>query len=242
MDTESSTAFSPPYNIAWATFLSTLERMAADPPNRVDRSYLGSQAGTVQTYLIASYRSFGFIDEAARPTQALLAFGNEDGRKGMIADLLRANYPSIVPLGETNSTPGELAEEFAKAWPSVTGESRVKAIRFFLAAAAYADVKLSPLWKPPKAPRGSSAPRRSRKGSGSAGTNGSAPQRDPKTSPARAVTVQEMRAAYFDLLIKNAAEGGNLDEKILTRIEKLVGVVENDDPGADSQGDEEVSK
>src|SRR6266566_2918805 len=112
MDTEPR-AFMPPYNISWATFLSTLERMAADPPNRVDRSYLDSQSGTVQTYLIAAYKTFGLINDEARPTEAVNMFAEADVRTKMIADLLRTYYPTIVPLGETNSTQGELSEAFA---------------------------------------------------------------------------------------------------------------------------------
>jgi hypothetical protein len=134
----------------------------------VDRSYLSSRAGNVQTYLIAAYRAFRLIDEGAHPTAVLLKFADPEVRKGMIADLLRTYYPTIIPLGQTNSKPAQLAEAFAQAFESVTGESRVKAIRFFLAAPAYSDIKLSPLWKPPKAPRGSSAPRRAHKPNGTA--------------------------------------------------------------------------
>jgi hypothetical protein len=100
----------------------------------VDRSYLSSRAGNVQTYLIAAYRAFRLIDEGAHPTAVLLKFADPEVRKGMIADLLRTYYPTIIPLGQTNSTPAQLAEAFAQAFESVTGESRVKAIRFFLAA------------------------------------------------------------------------------------------------------------
>src|SRR5260370_31126694 len=103
VDTESKT-FMPPYNISWATFLSTLERMAADPPNRVDRSYLDSQSGTVQTYLIAAFKAFNLISDEARPTDAVNIFADPELRKEMIADLIQTYYPTIVPLGKTNST------------------------------------------------------------------------------------------------------------------------------------------
>jgi Family of unknown function (DUF5343) len=225
MDAELKT-FQPPYNISWATFLSTLERMAADPPNRVDRSYLGSQSGTIQTYLIAAYKAFGLITEEARPTDAVNLFAEPDTRKGMIAELVKTYYPTILPLGETNSTPGELTEAFAEAFPTISGESRVKAIRFFLSAAAYADLKLSPLWKAPKAPRGSSGTRRSGTRS-SRSTRGGQTVPDP-TSPSvvksRPQSLEEAKLAYFELLINNAAEGAKLDSEVLDRIELLVGL------------------
>ena len=224
MDAEPKT-FQPPYNISWATFLSTLERMAADPPNRVDRSYLGSQSGTIQTYLIAAYKAFGLISEEARPTDAVNLFAEPDARKGLIADLIKTHYPTILPLGETNSTPGELSEAFAEAFPSITGESRVKAIRFFLSAAAYADLKLSPLWKAPKAPRGSSGPRRPGTRSGRSARGGQAAESSsPASVASRPQTMEEAKLAYFNLLISNANAGTQLDPDVLDRIELLVGL------------------
>jgi hypothetical protein len=221
VDTESKT-FMPPYNISWATFLSTLERMAADPPNRVDRTYLDSQSGTVQTYLIAAYKAFGLISDEARPTDAVNMFAESDLRKDMIADLIKTYYPTMLPLGETNSTSGELAEAFTAAFPTLTGESRVKAIRFFLSAAAYADLKLSPMWKAPKAPRGKSAARRSgRSAKGNQSAVGAASTGAVKPKPQ---SMEEAKLAYFDLLINNANEGTKLDPGVLDRIELLVGL------------------
>lgn len=224
MDTEPKT-FIPPYNISWVTFLSTLERMAADPPNRVDRSYLDSQAGTVQTYLIAAFKAFGLVNDEARPTEWVHAFAEPDQRKAMIADLLKAHYATIIPLGLTNSTSGELAEAFSSAFPSLTGESRVKAIRFFLSAATYADLKLSPMWKAPKAPRGNSGTRRSARSSSSKAT-ATSPAAAPAPSSARPKpqSMEEAKLAYFELLINNAGEGTKLDPQVLDRIELLVGL------------------
>lgn len=225
--------FTPPYNVPWATFLSTLERMAADPPNRVDRTYLDSQSGTVQTYLIAGYKAFGLITEDAKPTAAVNRFADPEQRKAMIGELVQVHYASVLELADTNSTPGELAEEFSKAFPSLTGASRVKAIRFFLSAAAYAEIKLPLMWKPPKAPRGSSAgPRRStRNGRGSPANPPPVETPRPKATPQ---SMDEAKMAYFDLLISNANQGTKLDSKILDRIERLVGLRDGL-PEADTQ-------
>jgi Family of unknown function (DUF5343) len=159
---EPQTEFVPPYNIPWATFLSVVERIAGDPPSRIDRSYLDSQSGSVQTYLIAALKSFALIDQDARPTR-ILEFGAPDDRKQKMADLLREHYPSLVKLGETKATNDELREEFGKSFSGITGESRVKAIRFFLSGMAYADLPVSSLWTSVKAPRGVSARSNGRK-------------------------------------------------------------------------------
>lgn len=220
---DSEVKFSPPYNIPWATFLSTVERIVADPPNRVDRSFLGSQAGNIQTYLIAAFRGFGLISEELRPTQAMLDLADEGARKQRVAALLRAFYPGIVELGETRSTQGELEQKFAEAFPSITGESRVKAIRFFLGAAAYAEVPTSGLWTTPRAPRGSSGRRSGSRSAGRAGSGGSngggspAAQKQPDSTA-------EMKQAYFALLLKKADTSDGVDDGLLDRIEKLVGL------------------
>lgn len=148
--------FSPPYNVPWATFISTAERIAADPPNRIDRSYLGSTAGSIQTYLIAALKGFDLIDDKeARPT-GILGWTDEEKRKARVADLLHTYYGPMVELGKTNSTPAELAETFGTVYPQITGESRTKAIRFFLSAMAYAGLPVAAMWSKVKAPRGAS--------------------------------------------------------------------------------------
>jgi hypothetical protein len=210
--------FAPPYNIPWATFLSTVERIAVDPPNRVDRSFLDSQSGTIQTYLIAALKAFNLINEEARPT-GVLAFADPDLRKANVAELLRRYYPTIVPLGTTNSTPGELAEAFAEAFPNITGESRVKAIRFFLSAMAYAELPTAQLWGTVKAPRGASGRKTTRRST----SKGAPPPPAGTVHAAGAATSEEaMRAEYFRLLLDKAK--GADDTDLLDRIERLVGI------------------
>lgn len=224
MDTEQK-GFSPPYNVPWATFLSTIEKVANDLPNKIDRSYLESQSGSVQTYLIAAFRSFGLINDDLTTTDDLKGLVSAEDRPAAIANLLRTYYPTIVPLGETSNTQGTLENEFASAFPSVTGESRVKSIRFFLSAAKYADLPLSSLWKTPKAsggtgtgrPRSNKANKGNKGGSGAGG--GTAVQVIPPVDQ-----TTDMRRTYFDLLVKKASDAGDLDSDLLDRIERLIGV------------------
>lgn len=223
-DTKPSEAkeFSPPYNISWATFLNTIDKIAGEMPTRVDRTYLDSQAGSVQTYLISALRGFGFIDGDQRTdTENMKGWASAvpEARPGFMAELLRRYYPSMIELGTSNSTPGELADAFAEAFPAIAGESRTKAVRFFLSAAAYAGVQTSPMWKAVKAPRGTSrkAGARSRK-AGTSGGGEKPPEPKPSTSP------DAMKKAYFDLLLQKAGESEQVDTDLLDRIERLVGL------------------
>ncbi len=145
---EKDKKFIPPYGIPWATFKNTLDKMTPDTlPNRVDRTYLPNMAGNSQTYLISALKAFGLINEkndVQAPLKALVADPAE--QKSRIAELLQTHYPDQVALGQTNATPGELDESFTKSFPSLSGDSKRKAITFFLHAAEFAGVKRSPLW------------------------------------------------------------------------------------------------
>lgn len=187
---ETQIAFIPPYNVSWSTFLNTIEKMASDLPARLDRSYLGSQSGNVQTYLIAAFKTFGLVEEDGTVQPALKELVEADAdRPALIAALLTRCYPTLVSLGNTNSTAGQLAEAFSEAFPSLTGESRTKAIRFFLSAAAYSGVKTSPHWKAPKAPsRSNGKPRAPRQRTNSA-NSGSSSRTPPAGDPPRSRSV-----------------------------------------------------
>lgn len=214
--------FSPPYNVPWATFLATIERIAADLPNKVDRSYLSSRSGSEQSYLISAFRGFGLINEdnVTQPDLRKLAEDSED-RPAMVADLLNRFYPKAMALGSSNSTPGELESAFADMFTTVTGASRIKAIRFFLAAAEYAGVPRSPLWKAPKASRsggGGGARRVNRK------KVEGAPVVHPPSTGSKG---PNMKQAYFDLLLKKAESQDQVDTDLLDRIERLLAETED---------------
>ena len=169
--TEQPKDFTPPYNVAWATFLNSVEKIAADLPNKMDRSYLGSMQGGMKSYLIGAFKGFGLIRDDLTVTDELRELATQpEARPERIAELLRRYYPKAVELGVTNATPGELDAVFGEMFPTISGQSRTKAIRFYLSACDYAGVQKSPLWKSPRA--GASV---SRRGRPRTGRNGSEP-------------------------------------------------------------------
>jgi hypothetical protein len=156
METASPTAkgFTPPYNLAFSTFNNFLAK--ADPetlPPKIDRSYLDSMAGNVQTYLMAALRSFELIEPDRTVTPELKELTkNPDGRPALIAELLNRFYPEIVELGKNNATAGQLDEAFRKF--GLAGNTIRKATTFYLHAAQYASVPLSVHWTVRKAGSG----------------------------------------------------------------------------------------
>ena len=177
METASPTTkgFTPPYNLAFSTFNNFLAK--ADPetlPPKIDRSYLGSMAGNVQTYLMAALRSFELIEPDRTVTPMLKELTkNPDGRPALIADLLNRFYPEIVELGKNNATVLQLEEAFRKF--GLAGNTVRKAATFYMHAAQYASIPLSVHWTVRKAGSGhrdEAATKRRSKPAGKATTQG----------------------------------------------------------------------
>lgn len=154
--------FVPPYGVSWDTFLNAIKKMEGENlPNRIDRSYLSSLSGNVQTYLMAAFRGLGLTEETGEPTEALKNLAaDETGRSALMGVLMYTHYGPVVELGRTNATQLELEELWTKSFDQ-RGETRRKAIRFYLAAAAYAALPVSKMWKAPKA-GASGVPRKAR--------------------------------------------------------------------------------
>lgn len=151
-------SFTPPYG-SWGTLINLVERMAKEGgiPQRLDRSYLSNLPGSAQTEMLHTMKALGLIDEQMHPTGQLeLLVDESEGRGGVIHVLLEGKYEGALALGPF-ATQQQLEDEFRKY--NLTGSTLRKAVRFFLAAAKYADIPLSPHFRPPKA-EPSSRPRK----------------------------------------------------------------------------------
>jgi len=148
---------------SWATFKNALEGFVQGIPNQIDRSVFPGLAWSVQSQVLAGLKFLGLIDDKGKPTQALqkLAVPDEDLRKEALKTVLNYRYADLIALDLTKTTPAQLDDQIAKSY-SVTGETREKAVRFFLSAADYAGIPLSSYLKP-KASAGAPVPGASRK-------------------------------------------------------------------------------
>ncbi|WP_112237139.1 DUF5343 domain-containing protein [Kribbella monticola] len=145
----------PPY-ISFKTLSNLWQRLSEDGfPARIDKSYLESTAGGYATVVIASLRWMGYLHEDGRPTEALksLVVADESGRKRLLAKALREQYPGLEQKATANETQAQLLEYFTAKW-GVSGDTRRKAIAFYLGAAKWSGVPTGSLWKtPPSGPR-----------------------------------------------------------------------------------------
>jgi hypothetical protein len=151
----------PPY-IAFGTLLNQLERMEREGvPSRIDNHYLAGMAGGTRSQFKVCLRSLGLIEDDNRTTGTLAQLAkNPDRRPELLAGVLRGQFPDLAALNG-NATRGEL-EEVMTAHGLTNADTRRKAIGFYLAAADYAGIPLSPFLRPAKRTGSSTAPRRPR--------------------------------------------------------------------------------
>jgi hypothetical protein len=222
--TTTTGSFTAPY-VSFKTFTNLIERMATEgTPQRIDRSYLINLPGSTQSMLLSALDTFGLIDDAKRPTERMKALiaADPDQLAALIGDLVRRHYGPALNLGD-DATQAQLEEVFTEHF-SVSGSTRRKAIAFFLAAAKFAGITVSKLFKTPKATGTSGGGTRTRRRRQTGGG-----QEDPPPPPPAPTT--DPKARYIDLLLKKAEAEDNLDPDLLNRIERVIGV-EPDAPKA----------
>lgn len=147
-DAENKKRSLPPY-IAFKTLLDLVGRMADDGlPTRVDGSYLESYAGGYRPTVIGNLQTLRLLNTANEPTELLkqLVEADEDRRKQLVGTILRDTYPDVLALPQ-NSTQQQFLDAFGRM--GAQGDTKRKAVGFFLKAAVYAGVPTGRLWKTP---------------------------------------------------------------------------------------------
>ena len=153
--------------VGWTTFKNALDQLAQALPNRIDRTCFPGQAGGVQSQLLAALKFLDLIDDDGKPTRSLQSLADadsENARKEQFKKILETQYSKLFALDLTKTTPGELAETMGASY-NVTGDTRAKAIRFFIAAVSWLNIPMSKLLLKgtPNAPNSAgSTPRRRR--------------------------------------------------------------------------------
>ncbi len=150
----------------WGTFTNALDALAKNNhlPNRIDRTVFPGQSGGVQSQLISGFKFLGLIAEDGRPTGLLqVAVTDEAARKSALRKLFEEKYADLLALNLQKTTPQQLGEQMTASY-NVSGDTREKSIRFFLAGVKYLGIPASPfLSREAKAANGTATPRRRRR-------------------------------------------------------------------------------
>jgi hypothetical protein len=152
----------PPY-IAFKTLTDVIERMERDgAPTRVDPSWLDSYAGGYRPTVIGNLHTLGLLSKAGEPTEDLLNLvaADEGTRKQLIGNMVQKVYADVLAL-PLNSTQSQFLEVFSAR--GAAGDTRRKAVSFFLKACKHADLPVGGLWKTPPASANGTTRRRTPK-------------------------------------------------------------------------------
>jgi len=208
----------PPY-VAFGTLTNQLERMEREGvPARVDTSYLVGMAGGTRSQFKVCLRSLGLIDEDSYATDTLIQLAkNPERRPELLASILRSKFPELTALNGS-ATRGQLEERMA-GYGLSNADTRRKAIGFYLAAADYAGIPLSPHLRPTKRTGASGASRRPRPVRKQAPASRATRRGD--TVAAQEGTPSDTRRAYFDHLLTLSQQAPD-DKDLLDRIERLI--------------------
>ena len=137
--------------VPWKTFLTSIEALMQGLPPRLDRSMWPSLSGGVQSHVLSAFRFMGFVDAEGNVQQALrdivAAFkANDDAeRKTLFRRLLETRYAKVVALASQNGS-NQALRDTMRAEYNVSGTTLDRAARFYLDAAEYSGVVVSPHW------------------------------------------------------------------------------------------------
>jgi hypothetical protein len=132
----------PPY-LPYKTLLSSLENLGQGIPPKIDRSIWKNQPGTVQSQILSAYKFLGLMNDQISPTPTLKTLVENRMTPGpTLKTIIEDKYSPILKHDMATMTTTMLAAEFESAF-SVEGDTKKKAIRFFLQAAKANGMTLS---------------------------------------------------------------------------------------------------
>lgn len=139
---EESNKQSAPY-LPFKTFLGALEALNHGVPPIIDRSIWRTQPGGVQGQIMGALRFFNLIDDGNKPTENLRRLvEKKEHRAAAIRALLEWGYADLI-AGDLTKMTAKMLEDGMERY-GVSGETKKKAVTFFLQAARFADLALSP--------------------------------------------------------------------------------------------------
>jgi hypothetical protein len=134
-----------PY-VPFKTFLAALETLERGVPNQLDRSVWPSYSGAIQGQLLAAFRYLGLMDENYGPTAAVRELAaDRDARRPLLRAVIEKRYQRLIALDLNRTSPRQLEEAMRDY--GLSGATHKKAMSFFLQAAQYAGIPMSPLLK-----------------------------------------------------------------------------------------------
>ena len=134
-----------PAYVPFKTFTSVLESFSSFLPDKIDATMWPSYSGGIKSQLMGALKFLGLITDDNHPTPMLRALADVDPAKRAteFRTIMKAAYGGLMSLDLTKATPGSFDAEMRKYGQE--GDTHRKAASFFLQAAKWSGVPLSPL-------------------------------------------------------------------------------------------------
>lgn len=132
-----------PY-LPFLTFQGAIEALEQGIPKKLDRTIWRTQSGIVQTQILMAFRFFDMVDDEDRPTGLLhLLVEDKENRPAALQSIMQSSYSALLKHDLTKMSPKMVEDEMEQY--NVTGETKRKAVTFFLKAAKFAGIPMHPL-------------------------------------------------------------------------------------------------
>ena len=128
---------------SWVTVQNALDALSHGVPPQIDRSLFPGLNWAVQSQLLSGMRFLRLIDEHGNtlPQLVTLAEDTERRRQNWVP-ILKNAYRDVFAIDLTKASPLQLEAAIQKY--GVGGDTLEKAVRFFLSAAEFSGIPLSP--------------------------------------------------------------------------------------------------
>ncbi|HTX20735.1 MAG TPA: DUF5343 domain-containing protein [Candidatus Aquilonibacter sp.] len=166
MKTENIIESKPPY-VAFKTFTNFIASLRQSGlPGRIDRSVFVGVSGANQSFLLATLKFFGLINNDGIPTPSFKDLvENPQNEKAVLSKAAKEKYDFIFDgtFNIGSATAAQLTEKFKER--GIDGSTIVKAISFFTSLCEATEIKISPHLKSKRGAKGSggSTPRKYKK-------------------------------------------------------------------------------
>jgi hypothetical protein len=129
--------------VPFKTFLSAIDGLKPRVPVNINRTVLDNQSGAMISQILGAFRFLGLIGPKGEPTTDLhLLVENEANRKDTVRKIIQRSY---IPAITQDLAKMDLRTlQGAMQYYEITGATLQKAITFFLQAARFAEMPLSP--------------------------------------------------------------------------------------------------
>ncbi len=132
--------------VPFKTFITSIEALEHNLPlpHQIDSSVWPSYSGAIRAQLLAALKFLGLIDGSGKPSSTLKnLIESKATRKAVLRKVLETSYANVVGLDLMKMSPRQFDQAMREYGKS--GETHTKVVSFFLQAAKYSELPISPL-------------------------------------------------------------------------------------------------